>query len=151
MKGITYHTSGLTGVGERSDFTFLERIVLMRFHPISLLFSVTGLIWFSYFLWQNNWQYALAVMVAARLLALSIVWRIDYKAMAATPMGKLGLLHIHPVNLVIQIAGAVAAVWALWTHSTPVLLAGISVLILGHAFGWSQVNPGFSLHEKTAG
>lgn len=148
MANTASQTAGFGGVSEHSEFSFLERLILRRFHPISILFDTTGVIWVTYFLWQNNWQYALAVIVVERLLAVSIVRRTDLKAMAATPLGKLALLHLHPLNLVVQIVGAAATVWALWTHSTLFILAGLSVLILGHSFGWSQVNPSFSLQEK---
>lgn len=147
----THQTTGFGRVSEHSEFTFFERMILRRFHPISLFFDMTGLIWVTYFLWQNQWQNALIVIVAERLLATSIVWRIDLKAMAETSLGKLGLLHLHPINLMVQIVGAAGTVWALWTHSTLYILAGLSVIILGHTFGWSEVNPSFSLRDKTAG
>lgn len=142
------HTRGFGGISERSNFSFLERVILRRSHPVSIIFDVIGLIWMTYFLWQNNWRYALAAIVAERIVAVSTVWRIDFDALAATTLGKLGLLHLHPFNLIIQIIGTAGTIWALWNHSTLYILAGLSLIILGHSFGWSQVNPIFSLYDK---
>lgn len=150
MENIEMKTMGSSQVSERSGFTFFEKLILRRFHPISLLFDTVGLIWVTYFLWQNNWQYALGVVLAERLLASSIVWRIDFQAMATTTLGKLALLHLNPFNMGIQIVGTVVTIWALWDHSTAIILLGVSTLILGHTFGWHQVNPNFLLHKHSS-
>lgn len=143
-----HQTRGFSGVVDQAKFSFLERMILRRFHPVSLLFDVVGFIWVTYFLWENQWQNALVVVLAERLLAATIVWRVDWEGMAETSLGKLALLHLHPLNLMVQIAGAAVIVWALWNHSTLYLLAGLSILALGHAFGWSGVNEHFSLKAK---
>ena len=130
---------------ERSGFTFFEKLILRRFHPISLLFETSGLIWVTYFLWQNNWQYALGAILATRLLSSSIVWRIDLQA-----LGRLGLLHLNPFNMGIQIVGTLLTIWALWDHSKVFILLGVSIIILGHSFGWHQFDPKFSIHKNSS-
>jgi hypothetical protein len=137
-------------VSDRPEFSFFERLILKRFHPISLFFDAVGIIWVTYFLWLNIWQSALAVIVIERIIASIIVWQVDPKAMASTTLGKLGLLHLHPINLGIQLIGTIVTVWAIWTHTTIFILLGLSVILLGHTFGWTQINTNYSLQEKSS-
>lgn len=125
--------------------SWIERYTLRRFHPVSIFFDFVGVTWFVFFLWQHNWQAAIAVAVAERIAAALIVRNADVEALAGTMLGKLGLLHLHPVNATIQILGAVTAAYGVWQHGGLVILAGLSLVFLGHTFGWPKVDRAFTL------
>ena len=61
---------------------------------------------------------AVAVAVAERLACIAIVRGADVTALAGTKLGQLALLHLHPMNLMIQLVGLVGVVWGLWQHES---------------------------------
>jgi hypothetical protein len=63
------------------------------------------------------------------------------RVLAQTVLGRLGLLHLEGSNLILQVAGLVVLLYGLWSHEVRMLLAGISVILLGHTQGWSRVDP----------
>lgn len=125
---------------DQTGFSTLEKTVLRRVHPKSILLDVVGITWFTYFLWNHEVVLAIATVITSRALAFLAVAKPNYSALAQTVWGKLGLLHLHPANLLVQTAGAAITVAGLWTHSTLAILAGISVIVLGHWFGWEKVH-----------
>jgi hypothetical protein len=122
--------------------TRAERYILRRFHPRAVLLDSVAAIWAVYFVWNHNWVAALAVVVASRLIGTALAWRMDYSTIKETVWGKLALLHIHPANSVIQTLAALALFYGIWIHETITILAGLSVIILGHYFGWAKVMRG---------
>jgi len=147
MKSISVQSEGVafdTRVGT-TRFSVLERMVLRRAHPISMMIGAAGAIWAVAFLWQNNWQWALVAIIGSRLAAYVVLRNANLPAIAETPIGKIALLHLHPINLAVQSVGAVIAVYGLWTHSAEAIMAGLSVVFLGHLFGWSKVDSRFSV------
>jgi hypothetical protein len=123
----------------------MQSLILRRSHPAALTIDLVGITWFVYFLWHHQWEYAIGAALAARLTGLIISWNADLTALADTVLGKLALMHLHPINLLVQVAAAAVLIWGIWSHSTPVILSGVSLFILGHAFGWQQVHPAFAL------
>lgn len=96
--------------------------------------------WFTYTFWNHDWVAAIAVVLVTRVIALYSVINIDTEAFAQTTLGKVGLLHLNPVNLSVQLVGSLGLLYGLWEHSTEWILGGLSVVLLGHLFGWSQVD-----------
>lgn len=135
-------TQGLLAEGHH--FTFMEKYVLRASHPRSLFIDVVGRMWAVYFLWDQNWRAALAIFLIFRLVSFAAVWNINIKNFADTLLGKIGLLHIHPINLATQLAGSVILLYGVWQHSTDLILGGTSLVFLGHLFGWSNVDYRFS-------
>lgn len=80
-------------------------------------------------------------MFFSSIAGLYLSKTIDYEYMAKTVLGKIALLHLHPINLSLQILGFIQVGYALWNHSPQDILAGITFICLGHLWGWSQVNP----------
>lgn len=138
--------SGAMRTEPKTGLTTMERYMIRRFHPVSIFFDCVGLIWFVYFLWQHNWVAAAAVAVVERLASMAIVRGADVTALAGTKLGQLARLHLHPMNLMIQLVGLVGVVWGLWQHETLGILGGLSVVFLGHTFGWPRVDRAFSLN-----
>jgi hypothetical protein len=146
MKTLTIQPVNVSeGAHQGSEFSFMERLVLRRAHPISIMIGMAGAIWAIAFLWQNNWQWALVAIIGSRLAAYLILRNANLPAIAETYIGKIGLLHLHPINLTAQSLGAAVAVYGLWTHSAEAIMAGSSVIFLGHLFGWSKVDQRFGI------
>jgi hypothetical protein len=133
-----------TNVSNR-EFTLIERYMIRRFHPRRILMDVAGLPWAVYFLWTNKWQWAVLAMLVSGIFGMLATNSVDAKDYGRTMFGKMALLHLHPTNIIVQFSGIAVLVWALWTHSTPGVLAGLSIVFLGHMVGWDAV-----LAENTA-
>ena len=118
----------------------LEKYVLRRFHPRAIFIDSVGMIWFFYFLWLQNWQLALASAVIGRLLAITAVLHVNPQKMSETVMGKIAMLHLHPVNLIVQMTGFIVLIYGVWMHSTEYILLGLSAILLGHYFSWGEVS-----------
>ncbi|MDO9181288.1 MAG: hypothetical protein Q7U04_02715 [Bacteriovorax sp.] len=118
----------------------LDRYFLMRLHPRKMVFDSVGAIWAGYFLWNNNWALALSTFLVLGALGLFFTRKIDPDLMIQTTLGKIGLLHAHPINLTLNSIGVITIINGLWTHSAEIILVGLSVTLFGHFFGWSDVN-----------
>lgn len=120
--------------------SIVDRYFLMRFHPRKIVLDVVGAIWATYFLWNQNWQAALLIMLGMESLGLLFTRKIDPELMSQTTLGKIGLLHKHPINLALNLIGLIPLLYGLWMHAGLIILIGLSVIIMGHFFGWSEVN-----------
>lgn len=127
--------------------TGLRKYMLRRFHPRKMIFDAVGLMWSIYFLWNNDWSLAMLSLLGGSLLGLYFVRNVDPELMGKTTLGRIGLLHLNPVNLSIQIAGLIPFVYGIWNHAIEYILSGITVVLLGHFFGWSQVDENFDVRE----
>lgn len=125
---------------EENYFNWLDRYFLIRSHPRKIIFSIVSTIWSTYFLWNGNWQIALSFFLLMEALGFFMTRKIDPELMAQTTIGKMGLLHSHPFNLVANIIGIIMIIYALWTHDGVSILIGLSIVFFGHFFGWSSVN-----------
>ena len=127
-----------------SHLSWFKRYFIKRFHPRSIFVDVAASIWFTYFFWYHDWKSAIAVIVIARILGVLLTMKVDSEAFAETYLGKLALLHLNVANMVTQLLGVVVALYGLWQHSAEYILAGVSVIFLGHIFGWGKVDPRYS-------
>lgn len=117
-----------------------ERLIVRRSHPRSLFINAVGGLWMIYFLARQDWVMALSVVVFFRALAYVSVWKCDPQLLAQTTLGKVALLHLHPVNLVVQVAGLIPMLYGVWQHNTELILGGLSLVLMGHLFGWSKLD-----------
>lgn len=98
------------------------------------------LLWVLYSLWFHLWAWAtLAVVVGVALGALATKGTL-VDELAQTVLGKILLLHLHPANVALQTFGFAVLLCSFWMHSIVLMLLGISVILLGHMFGWHRVN-----------
>lgn len=121
--------------------SWFQRYFLRRFHPRSIFIDVVGFIWFTYYFWNHDWKSAVGIVIVERIIAFFSVANLDVSRFSETTLGKLGLLHLHPANLAIQIFGSIILLYGIWQHSTEIILGGLSLIFLGHIFGWSKVDP----------
>jgi len=142
MNLIHVYTAGSTlQAGESSHDSWLQRMVLRAAHPVSIVFSIIGWTWGVFYLWRHDWVMALIAVVLARA-------SVHLQEVADTILGRLALLHLQPFNLTIQVIGTVVLITGVWMHGTELILGGISLITVGHAFGWSHVHPGLALEES---
>lgn len=140
---ITY-TEQITSVSAQSPMSWMQRLILRRSHPRSLFINSAGFIWFIYYFWQHNWQMAIVAVVVARIFGYLSVMDADAQALSETKLGKIALLHLHPMNLLIQVLGFAFLLYGVWLHSVELTLGGTSAVLIGHVFGWSKVDKRFT-------
>ncbi len=92
--------------------TYVERMIVRRGHPKHIIVGIVAFLWVIYFLWQHNWIWAAAVVVLSAVLGRLSTSGAKEETLAQTLLGKIMLLHLHPVNLTLQMAGfALLALW----------------------------------------
>lgn len=92
--------------------TYMERMVIRRGHPKHIIVGIVGFLWFVYFLWQHDWTWALSIAVLSAVVGMLSTSGTKEETLAPTLLGKIMLLHLHPMNFSVQIAGFCSAV--LW-------------------------------------
>lgn len=132
-----------------AKYDALERFFLRRAHPVRMFFDMASLPWVVYFLWNQNWPYAMGVFVLGSVLGLMATRRVDCDKMASTFLGRVALLHLTPFNITTQLIALFPTVYGLWVHSTEFILIGVSLLFIGHITGWGEVDERFSLETES--
>lgn len=125
------------------NITLIDRYFLATFHPYKIIFDSLAAMWATYFLWNNNWQAALLIAVILEIVGLYLTRNIDPELMARTTLGRIGLLHKHPINFALNLIGSIVLIHALWIHAGVTILFGLSIIVLGHLFGWGEVSSNF--------
>ena|ERR1700687_3069169 len=120
--------------------TYMEKMVIRRGHPKHIIVGIVGFLWFVYFLWQHDWTWALAVAVLSVVMGRLLTSGTKDESLAPTLLGKIMLLHLHPMNLSVQIAGFAVLLYGIWFHSTIYIMLATSIVLLGHMWGWHKVN-----------
>ncbi|MEA9357854.1 hypothetical protein SHI21_16605 [Bacteriovorax sp. PP10] len=126
------------------NYNLIETYILKKSHPISIIFEIIGIVWITYYLWYHLWPYALIVLLLTKTLSFVSVYNVNTDNIAHTLIGKIALLHLHPVNLLIQLFGFGIYLIGVWNHSVEALLFSVSIIFLGHLCGWKKVNPNLS-------
>ena len=122
-----------------SGFRWQEQYIIRRFHPRRILLDAALLPWAVYFLWNHEWIGALGTIVFSLGMGYAFTSRVDVRRYSRTLVGRVALLHLHPLNLLLQSAGLTLMFVSLWIHSTEGILASLSLLFFGHMAGWEKV------------
>ena len=120
--------------------SYFEREVLHYAHPKQMILRMVGAIWGLYFLWLHNWVGVLAVIAAGEILGRILSRGMNEEGMAQTIWGKIMLIHLHPVNLLVQIVGGIVLVYGVWIHSFIWIMVAMSVVLIVHMWGWNKVS-----------
>ena len=120
--------------------TYMERMVIRRGHPKHIIVGIVGFLWFVYFLWQHDWKWALSTAVLSAVVGRLATSGTKDETLASTLLGRIMLLHLHPMNLCVQIAGFALLFYGIWFHSTVYIMVATSIVMLGHMWGWHRVN-----------
>jgi hypothetical protein len=119
---------------------FFERSVVRSGHPRRIIVGVITLIWVLYSLWFHFWAWAAVALVVGLAFGVLATAGMNVEELGQTMLGKILLLHLHPANVALQTFGFGILLYSFWAHSTVVMLLAISVILLGHVFGWHKVN-----------
>lgn len=120
--------------------TYMERMVIRRGHPKHIIVGIVGFLWFVYFLWQHDWKWALSTAVLSAVVGRLATSGTKDETLASTLLGRIMLLHLHPMNFSVQIAGFALLFYGIWFHSTVYIMVATSIVMLGHMWGWHRVN-----------
>jgi hypothetical protein len=120
--------------------TFVERHMLRHGHPRQMIVGMLTMVWGSYLFWTHELVYGIAVLVAGLIFARLVTWRMHEEELADTTLGKILLLHLHPMNLALQTCGFIALFFGFWEHSAMYLMTGTTMILLGHMWGWHKVH-----------
>lgn len=123
--------------------TFMEYAMLRHGHPRYIVVAVITMIWSTYFFWQGELTFAIGTIVLGVVLAQLAAMGMNEQQFAKTTLGKILLLHLHPVNLLLQAAGYVVLMFGVWEHHATYMMVGASVILVGHMWGWHKVNEAF--------
>jgi hypothetical protein len=120
--------------------TYMERMVIRRGHPKHIIVGIVGFLWFVYFLWQHDWKWALSTAVLSAVVGRLATSGTKDETLAPTLLGRIMLLHLHPMNFSVQVAGFALLFYGIWFHSTVYIMVATSIVLLGHMWGWHRVN-----------
>ncbi len=143
MEKNLFHQNKIAVHFSKTGLSKFESYSLKHFHPRSLFIDTASMIWSVYYLWENNWTLALGFPVLGRIIAYLATYEVDPEKMAQTTWGKIALLHLNPVNLVTQSIGLILFIYSVWEHSVVLILASISMILIGHLKGWRKVDKNF--------
>jgi len=120
--------------------TYLEKTVVRRGHPKHIIVAIVGFIWVIYFVWTHNWAWAAGVALLTVVTGWILTFGIREELLANTLIGKIMLLHLHPMNLAVQGVGFAILMYGVWIHAAVFALIGASFVFLGHLWGWKKVS-----------
>ena len=129
------------------EYTWLEKYSLLSSHPRALAVSLTGLVWFSYYFWNNNWPLAAVYLIGLKSLALWSVFDCNEERLSKTLLGKIALLRLRPLNFTLTVLGAIVSAIGIWQHSI-LVLCGASLLLLGNISGWSALDSRYTSLDR---
>ena len=116
----------------------IERMMLQHLHPTKFILEAIGIMWAIYFLWDQNWLGAVIAGFGLPILGSVLTMRVNTDQFRRSSYARLVLIHAHPINMLLHILGAVVTVYGIWGHDTVWILSGISIITLGHAWGWKS-------------
>jgi hypothetical protein len=120
--------------------TFFERSVVRSGHPRRIIIGAITLMWVLYSLWIHVWAWAVVALIVGVAFGLLATAGMNVEELGQTILGKILLLHLHPVNVALQACGFAVLLYAFWVHSAVLMLLAISVILVGHMFGWHKVS-----------
>lgn len=120
--------------------TYLQKTFVRHGHPRHIILAYVGLMWGVYFLWFHNWVGAVTAILLSAVLGRILTDDVREENLAQTTLGKIMLLHMHPINLALQIAGLALAFYGVWIHDGMYVMVAVTVILLGHLWGWHKVN-----------
>lgn len=131
----------------KETYSPLQRYVLRVATPQSFFLQSATSLWVIHYLWTGKWALALSLFAVSRLITFVMARDIDYAEFGETTLGKLALLHLNPINAILQLSGLVFLVRGLLVHSTQSLLIGGSLILIGHMAGWEKIHPALKKRE----
>lgn len=118
--------------------TCFQRACAQDANPVSFLLHLVGFVGAAYYLWNQEWEWALLFGLALPLAGHFYAWFTEKgKPARMTFFREVMYSHSEPVNAVLHLIGFVLLVMGFWNHSYLYLGGAIAVMAVGHLFGAS--------------
>ena len=119
---------------DRNKWLFLQHA-----YPPKIILEVLGLSWMFYLFWHHVLIAGILVAVIFFLIGTITTIRVNRQKVMETPMGRFLSAIMNPVNISVQLLGYLVFAYGMWEHSGFSILSGISIILLGHAWGWRKI------------
>ncbi len=125
----------------RTEFHFIERIMIQHAHPVKLTTDIIGVLIGWYFLWSHNLLFALVALFGVSILGTLLVWRIDVAQLYETKLGQWMIGQAKPINLFVRSVGFAVVCYGFWSHTAIYFPIGIVLIIAARFLGSSTKPP----------
>ena len=82
----------------------------------------------------SQWMAALPAALLSVVFERILRWHIPEEHLAETIVGKMMILHLHPINA-FSLIGFVLVAYGVWLHSDIYTMTGVSLVLIGHFCG----------------
>lgn len=125
---------------EYNNLSTLEKFIVRRSHPMSLITLIIGLAWLGYFLWLHQLILAVICIVIASVSGEILIKR-DKKfdlmlQQEINSLQQLMVYHAGIKNLIFLALSLLIYLAGCWHQSFGMLLLSFSIASFGHIFPW---------------
>lgn len=111
-----------------------RKIALKHAVPQKLAVDIAAWAWALYFLWMNELAWGLFFGLGVPAVTTVALWTHDENRYARTLVGRYILRHLYIPLMGLHALGLFIAIAAFWFHVPEMLLLGLTLTVLGHAF-----------------
>jgi hypothetical protein len=116
--------------------SFYQRVCAQDANPVSFLLHVVGFFGAAYYLWYQNWEWAVLFGIVLPLIGHIYAWFNEKgKTVKMTMFREVMYAHAEPVNSVLHLIAGILAVMGFWGHNYLYLAGALGAIALGHLFG----------------
>jgi hypothetical protein len=116
--------------------TYFQRVNAHHANPVNFLLHLIGIIGAAYYLWNQNWEWAVLFGLVIPFIGGVYAWFNEKgKPVKMTMLREVMLSHAEPVNAMMHVIGIVLAVMGFWNHDYLYLAGAVAVISVGHLFG----------------
>ncbi len=113
-----------------------QRVSAQTANPVNFLLHLIGFIGAGYYLWNQNWQWAVLFGVLLPFIGHVYTWFAEKgKNVPMNLWREIWLSHAEPVNTALHLIGFVLAVIGFWRHDYYYLAGAVAAMCVGHLFG----------------
>ncbi|MEI7741159.1 MAG: hypothetical protein WCJ29_01490 [bacterium] len=125
---------------KKRKLSLIEKLYVQHAHPINLIMTLVGIMWGVYFLWLQNILLAAIFAFGFMIIGHASVWGENEDGLAETWLGKIMILHSHPINTLFHLVGTFIVAVGLYSNVIEMIMWGVTILLFGHLWGWSRVH-----------
>jgi len=121
--------------------TFFQRVCAQDANPVNFLLHMIGLVGGAFYLWNQNWQWAVLFGLILPVVGHMYAWFNEKgKSVKMTFLREVMYSHAEPVNAVLHSIGIILAAMGFWYHDYLYLCGAVAVIGVGHLFGSAFMN-----------
>lgn len=120
-------------MAQKTEFSELQKVMLINAAPIKLVFNTVGGAIALYFLWNHDGINALVYGLGIALLGtvFSLFKKFDHKEIAKTVFGKWFLCYTSGIGFALYLISHILIPYAFWINNLSVALLGLLILFVG--------------------